>query len=96
MESIITSTGVIEDWDGPVQAWENPDGYWTPELSAAVDECRAGTRSAIPCPVCGEDTFSVSMDTIYRESHVPGRPVSWAGVVGSVATLHPCGHTLKR
>jgi len=82
--------------DTAVQKWENPDGYWTPEMSAAADECRTGTRSAIPCPVCREDTFSLSMDTIYRESHVPGRPPVRLGAVGSLATLYPCGHTLKR
>jgi hypothetical protein len=76
-------------------AWNNPDGYWTAELTAAVDECRAGSRTAIPCPVCHEDTHSLSLDRIFREREGP-LGTRYGGQVGEVATLHPCGHTLKR
>ncbi|MFD4921124.1 hypothetical protein ACFWNE_07370 [Streptomyces goshikiensis] len=76
--------------------WEQPDGYWSDGLTAMVAECQAGTRTAIPCPVCGRDSTHVTVDSIYPESWVEGRqPVRYSRQ-GRVYTLAPCGHALKR
>ena len=80
-----------------VEKWQRPDGHWTPEMSAAVTECRAGTRSTIPCPVCGEDSTGMSLDDIFPEFYVASRRQTTRGVtVGKLMTLDPCGHALKQ
>ncbi|MEU2075408.1 hypothetical protein [Streptomyces sp. NPDC013489] len=79
-----------------VEKWQNPDGYWTPELSAAVDECQAGTRSTIPCPVCGTESTGMSVDNIFPEFHVPGRAPTRGVTTGRLLTLDPCMHALRQ
>lgn len=76
--------------------WEQPDGYWSDELTAMVAECQAGVRSTIPCPVCGRESAAVTVDTVYPESWVEFRqPVRYSRS-GRVYTLDRCGHALKR
>ncbi|MFJ5804843.1 hypothetical protein [Streptomyces sp. NPDC093093] len=82
--------------DTAVEKWQHPDGHWTPEMTAMVEECLAGTRTTIPCPACGEESGAASVDTIYPEVHVPGRDVVRYMEIGRLVTLDPCGCAIKR
>lgn len=85
-----------QDGRTAVEKWEQPDGHWTPELTAMVAECQAGTRTEIPCPACGRASTAVAVDTISMESSRESPFVVRYPRVGRVYTLDPCGHAIKR
>lgn len=86
----------VKDTRDPLDKWECPDGYWSDELTAMVAECQAGTRTAIPCPVCGRESTAVTVDTVSLESILEGPAAIRYPRSGRVYTLDPCGHALKR
>lgn len=82
--------------EGPVEDWSHPDGYWTDEFAAAVAAAREAKRP-VACPVCGEDAYSVDMDRVYGIHQDPSQVFeSFAGGLGFLVTLGPCGHKLAK
>jgi len=82
--------------EGPADAWQHPDTYWTPEFDTTV---RAARESGQPvaCPVCHTAVASTDMESVYGMREDLNQPlVSFAGHVGQLFTLHPCGHTLSK
>ncbi|WP_411102423.1 hypothetical protein [Streptomyces sp. cmx-4-9] len=84
------------DTRDPLDKWEQPDGYWSDELTAMVAECEAGTRSTIPCQVCGRETTELTVDYVNTEPFVLAPSLPRYARSARVFTLTPCGHALKR
>ncbi|MFD5509040.1 hypothetical protein ACFWIB_14855 [Streptomyces sp. NPDC127051] len=84
------------DTRDPLDKWEQPDGYWSDEMTAMVAECQVGTRSVIPCPACGRKSTAATVDTISLESMLESPAVVRYSRSGRVYTLTPCGHALRR
>jgi len=79
---------------GPVEDWENPDGYWTEDFGFELERARAERRPAT-CPICGELNGTVSMEAINGERTTPGGLTQFAGRLGTLIRLGTCGHNIK-
>jgi hypothetical protein len=86
----------FEDTRDPLDKWEQPDGSWSDELTAMVAECEAGTRTTIPCPVCGRDATGLTVDYVNVEPFMLAPTFPRYTRSARVFTLAPCGHVLKR
>jgi hypothetical protein len=93
MDSVHISIDGVE-LGGPVDGWQGADGYWTDALAAAAAaELREGR--AATCPVCGNPANGIEQERVYGQRASSGF-TEFAGGVGWLVTLSPCGHTLKR
>ncbi|MFE9382404.1 hypothetical protein ACFYMO_04070 [Streptomyces sp. NPDC007025] len=80
-------------WDvaGPLATWKGTTKQFSPEHRALFREAMQ-TKTPPPCPVCGElvETMNAESVSVQMYMHEDFKEV------GTLVTLEPCGHHMKR